>query len=152
MNQRLTHILVGIVTVALIAATLAFGFVVTSFSRSGSEASLTRQAIPPIVHPVSGSMVACARCHEPGDDGTPANHLHYGAASCMTCHGVAPAAARNAGNAAGDGDPAPVPHPVTARYDDCAGCHAIGGNLGMPADHEGLTNGDCADCHARPDA
>ena len=43
-----------------------------------------------------------------------------------------------------------MPHPVGARYDDCAGCHVIGGNLGMPEDHVDQTNETCIDCHAAP--
>jgi hypothetical protein len=41
----------------------------------------------------------------------------------------------------------PVPHPIVAPYDDCVGCHAIGGNLSMPESHASYTNATCTNCH-----
>ena len=89
MNRRLTHILVGIVTVALIASTVAFGLVVTRSGRAGTEKPAVRRVIPLIAHPVNDSLMSCVGCHVPGPGGTPRSHATYGVATCLTCHEVA---------------------------------------------------------------
>lgn len=151
MNQKLTHTLVGIVAGLLVVATLAFAFVATGFSRAGARAPLVRPAIPRTAHPTGGSMAACVRCHAAGRDGLPRSHRSFGDVTCVTCHRVAPAAP--GGAAAAGEDAGPVPHRLALPYDDCVGCHAIGGNRSMPADHVEYANGDCADCHeAQPAA
>lgn len=178
MNYRLTHTLVGIVTVALISAAIAFSFVVTAYNRAGAEAPESRSAIPTIGHPVDDSMADCARCHVPGQDGLPPSHATYGAATCLTCHPVAeaspledegaastalpagtqspeataPAAAGQATEGPQEAQAGPVPHPAVESYVNCVDCHAIGGNLSMPQDHAGYTNEVCTGCHTGPAA
>jgi hypothetical protein len=145
MNQRLTHILVSIVATVLVVATLAFAFVVTAFSRSGAGLPLVRPAIPPVAHPSGGSMAACRRCHAAGKDGLPRGHRSYGEATCLTCHRLATVAA---GETKPPRDEASrVPHGLALPYDDCVGCHAIGGNRSMPANHAEYANTECASCH-----
>lgn len=151
MNRGLTRLLVGIVATFVIVAVVAFAFVVTSFSKPGAGTAGSRSAIPSIVHPASASMADCVRCHALGPDGMPPNHGNFGAATCLTCHRIAPGAPSPASDGP-EGEAGPVPHLLAAPYDDCAGCHAIGGNLSMPADHDGFANADCADCHANPAA
>jgi hypothetical protein len=126
--------------------------VVTNSSRPGAAARAARAAVPSVVHPTGASMGDCVRCHVPGRDDLPPSHGTFGAATCLTCHRVAPAAGARAAEGSGGTDAGPVPHPVTVPHDDCVGCHAIGGNRSMPADHSEATNGDCADCHSAPAA
>jgi cytochrome c553 len=154
MNRRLTHILVLIVTLTVIVASLAFSFAVTASRHTGTPA--TRPAIPPIAHPVEASMADCRRCHVPGPGGTPPSHATYGIATCGTCHRVASARElrreeRALGSEGAQG-PRPVPHPAAAPYDDCVGCHAIGGNRSMPQDHADYANDACSGCHVQSTA
>jgi hypothetical protein len=147
MNYRLTHTLVGIVTLSLISAAIAFSFVVTASNRAGAEAPESRSAIPAIGHPVDDSMADCVRCHVPGQDDLPPSHATYGVTACLTCHQVAEATEGSQETQAG-----PVPHPVVEPYGNCVDCHAIGGNLSMPQDHAGYTNEVCTNCHTGPAA
>jgi len=151
MNRRLTHILVSIVTIALIVATVAFGLVETRSGRAGVHTSV-RSVIPLIAHPVNDSLMSCVGCHRPGPEGTPPSHASYTAATCLTCHEVAPAAAivrhRAAPAMEQERVARPIPHAPGAPYEDCVACHAIGGNLGMPGNHSGYANTDCTHCHA----
>jgi hypothetical protein len=145
MNRRLTHILVTLVTAVVLVATLVFGLAVTPSRRAGGEARAARPAIPLIAHPANPSLAECRRCHVAGR-GTPLSHAGYGPGTCRTCHRVASADQLRRHPAAAGGTeavPRPVPHPMAAPYDDCAACHAIGGNLGMPESHAGY-----AGCHA----
>jgi hypothetical protein len=170
MNRRLTHILVSIVTVALIVATLVFGLVQTRSGRAGMHTSVA-SVIPLIAHPVNDSLMSCVHCHRPGPEGTPPRHASYTAATCLTCHEVAPAAAivrhraaplaprdtarspeaspTQAASPATKEEPVagPIPHALGAPYEDCVACHAIGGNLSMPGNHSSYANPDCTHCH-----
>lgn len=150
MNHRLTHALVGIVAAAMIVATIGFSLVVTTLGRSNAETPAVRAVIPRVVHPASERMADCVRCHVPGRNGTLRGHATYGAATCLTCHQVAPAATGKATDEPGEAPAGQVPHRIVAPYADCVGCHAIGGNLSMPRDHAGHTNEDCTGCHANP--
>jgi hypothetical protein len=166
-NHRIAHTLVGIVAAVLVVAAVLFGLVSASLTRGGARTPAVRSAIPPVVHPVNESMAGCARCHMPGHDGMPPSHSSYGVATCLTCHQTAPDGAiehRAAASAPpaetpapGTGQPAearaepsagPVPHAVAKPYDDCVGCHAIGGGRSMPEDHAGIGREDCSGCHA----
>jgi hypothetical protein len=147
MNRRLTYILVVLVTVVLVVAAVAFSIVVTSSSRADAESQSVRPAVPLIAHPAKDRMADCARCHASGRVAMPGNHATYGAGACLTCHRTGP---RSKGKSVeGRKEAEPVPHPVALPYDDCVGCHAIGDNLGMPADHADYVNEDCTGCHTR---
>jgi hypothetical protein len=152
MNHRLTHMLVGIVAATLIVAMIAFSLVVTVFSRSGAETLAFRPAVPRIVHPTGQRMADCVRCHLSGRAGMQRSHATYGGTTCLTCHRGAPVAMRKAVEGAKDATPGAMPHPAILPYDDCVGCHAAGGNLGMPDDHAEYANDTCTGCHAGPAA
>ena len=150
MNRRLTRLLVGLVATVVIAATVAFSYVVTTPSRSGGVTREARSLIPLIVHPANESLANCARCPAPDRGGEPPNHATYEVATCRTCHSVAPARPLERGGSASA--PAPVPHPVVAPYDGCVGCPAVGGNLSMPGDHVDYAGDACGGCHTGPEA
>ena len=143
MNHRLTRVLVGIVATIVVVAAVAFGLADTGTGRSPAAATPARPTIPQVMHPVNGTMAGCVRCHGQVREGPHVSHRSFGASTCLTCHRVVPGRAREARSK----EAGAVPHGVALPYDDCVGCHAIGGNRSMPADHENAANGDCADCH-----
>src|SRR4030095_8946523 len=144
-NRRLTHFLVSIVGAALIVATWAFSLVATRSGRAGVEKPAFRSVIPLIAHPVNDSLVSCVHCHVSGPGGTPRSHATYVVATCLTCHKVAPVGTlMHRGPATDHASVAgPIPHVLVAPFENCVACHAIGGNLSMPGNHSGYTNGDC---------
>jgi hypothetical protein len=165
MHHKITHVMVGIVAGAFLIAAAVFGLVtlLNDSAEAGAAPATTtarRAVIPSIAHPVNDAMSACKSCHIVGEGGMPASHNTYGENTCLTCHAVASAeelaaieAAREAAQSGEQGQtPAPgaaaaIPHPVGDAYNNCVGCHAIGGNRGMPENHAAYTNEMCANCH-----
>lgn len=148
MNRKLTHMLVGIVTATLVLAAVLFSLGATAHGRSTGGARAAWPALPRIAHPVKARMAECGRCHGSGKYAAPRNHRFYDAGTCLTCHRVAPPVKGRVVEGHEEGEAGPVTHPVTAPYDDCVGCHAIGENLSMPEDHGDYANGECGDCHS----
>jgi cytochrome c553 len=89
-NRRLTHILVTIVTAAVLVAVVAFGFVVSVPGRAGSGSGVARRAVPVVTHAVDESTADCSSCHAPDREGAPPGHASYGIATCLSCHAIAP--------------------------------------------------------------
>lgn len=164
MHHKITHAMVGIVAGAFIVAAVVFGLVTLLADKGAEAGAVARQpVIPLIAHPVNEAMADCATCHTVGAGGMPPSHGTYGPGTCLTCHAVASEeelAAREAaraeqaaqGQAAGQGQAssqngAAIPHPAGDAYANCAGCHAIGSNRGMPENHASYTNEMCVNCH-----
>jgi hypothetical protein len=147
MNHRLTRRLLAIVTIVMLVATMAFALAVTAGRSAVPGAPAARAVIPSIVHPTSQRMTECTRCHTAGSDRAPRNHTTYALSTCLTCHRVAETRPERPARQTEPGTPPTLPHPSVKPYDECTGCHAIGGNLGMPQDHADFTIDTCTTCH-----
>jgi len=147
MHQGLTRRLLAIVTIIMLVATMAFGLAVTAVRRADPGARVARAAIPSVVHPTGQSMSECTRCHAAGGEGLPRNHATFALSTCLTCHHPAATGPERPERRTSNGSPAPLPHPDMKPYDECIGCHAIGGNFGMPESHAVFTIETCTACH-----
>lgn len=140
MHHKITHAMVGVVAVALLIVTAAFAFVAVSTRTEGASAAAV---IPPIGHPVGAEMDNCQKCHVAGQGQMPASHFTYKAGTCQSCHKLgAPGVLRQ--------QLPPLPHPVAGAYANCVACHATGGKLNMPDNHNGFATSLCLNCHSGP--
>jgi hypothetical protein len=98
-------------------------------------------SIPQIPHDITG-RTDCKACHDTGIGGAivlPADHAGRGNDICTACHQTASPPTVVI---------AQIPHSTTGLT-DCLLCHqtGVGSAMAVPADHAGITNGECTGCH-----